>query len=1566
MRRSTRRVGVAVATASLLFGSTIGLSGAALAATAAAAGTSGAAGSGQPDATSTGVSANAQVPSGAVMVVLADQLASTPASSAHVTQRRSLASSQQDQVLASAGISSQGVKHFTLVNGFATTVTPAQALKLSKDPRVKSIVPDATSTVPNPTSPTDPVTGTQNAAPTKKGLNNLKGVSPQSSTPAKPSTPSQQTCTSDPKKPMLEPEALSAIKANSTDGSDSAAKYATGKGVKVAVMAEGIDPSAPDYKRPDGTSAIVDYQNFSGAPEATVQYGDEIFGDASSIAAQGSVVHYLSKWVNIAHALPEGCNIKIKGVSPGASVVALNVVGGDGGDDATTPSYATASVVAQAIDYAVTVQHVDILSESIGANAIPDQSARNAVQQFNDAAVAQGVTVVASTGDAGVTGTLGDPAVDPLVIGAGATTTLRAYQQIGFAGTLFSKGTWLNGNISSFSSGGFGQSGNLPVLTAPGDTGWAACTDKTDKPGCTDLNGQPASMELFGGTSQSAPFIAGVSALVIQAYRDGHRGVAPSPAQVRQILTGTATDIGAPGQQQGAGQVDALAAVKLAKTFGNAKGAASNALLVKQDQVQVSGAPGQTVSKTVTVTNQSAKDAVIAPSVKSLQPISKPANVTTAIAADGPAFLNQGGVKTTYKTAKFTVPKGVDQYAFRFSYGAKGSEPSQPDYASVSMALISPSGQFAGNTRPQSGTSILGPSRYGRFDIVHPAAGQWTAVFMSAPSLKNEGGATPVPVPAYAGNIEYQATMNHWVNAGSVSAKKVTVKAHSSAAFSVSTKLPNASGDSTVTTFLGAPKGYSAPVIPVSQRVLVNLGAKGGSFSGTMTGGNGRGGAPAQQDTFAMNVPSGLDTMQVKMAFPDAYKTQVLRASLVDPNGMLQGAQSNVTLKHAGSGAYLSVDKPIPGQWRIVVTQVSVTFGRSVTSPYTGTVSFNDSGVGSSDLAAMKSSSPTLTTLPVGQQTPVTINLTNNSGVEANYVIDPRTATMEKIQYPAIKVSMPTPAGDLLGNLRVGPQTSRVDVTAVAPAAVQAQLTGPGALTGLGGMSAVGSASPLINGSSSSTASLSTRSGQMTMGPYGAAAGSVGPFGAEGAPHVQATITPTLYTAGFDRSVSTETGDIYLNELDGLAGGKLIEVAPGATVKVTALIDPRASLGSTVSGRINVVQFGNNGLSALIAPYVYANDMVVQSFDYHFKVGAAQNQIKGTVTGLDNVALPGVKVDAFDANNTLVQSQLSVADGSYALGGLTAGKPYRVCFDSSTLDSSLSYKPICYKDVTWDGTAVPAAATSVTAPAAGSPLTGIDANLPTSGNVTGVVTDPAGNPMPNVLVMYTDKAGALQAAQGVPTDASGSYTFKGLSSDPVICVFGGLSAPSTANPRGLITECGGQTWGLSPDLTGLPANASKVALKAGGSVSYNVQLRAGGTVTGTIKNPDGTPAAGASVVALDAKGGDYGPIGIYTDADGKYEVPGIAENAVTICAVMGQATTATCAPNKPYPGESGPPPAGSVYVTIPSGTTAAGPDFALLPASVVQPGAAAAAQAKKLEQSTPLAKAMDKLKAAAK
>ena len=286
-------------------------------------------------------------------------------------------------------------------------------------------------------------------------------------------------------------------------------------------------------------------------------------------------------------------------MAPGASLVGLNVFGQ--AEDAYD------SVFIEALNYAINHDHVNVVNESFGDNPFPDSASLDLTELANDAAVKAGVTVTVSSGDAGPTNTIGSPATDPHIISAGASTTYRAYAQTGI-GDITAPGVkgWIDNNISGLSSGGFAQNGATVDVVAPGDLNWALCTaNPALYQDCTDFDGNGSPVELQGGTSEAAPLTAGTAALVIQAYRKAHNGATPSPAVVKQIIVSTAENINAPGDQQGAGMIDAYAAVLAAKSYHVSK-TTGHALLESATQLNAVGEPGTTEKFTETLTNDGA------------------------------------------------------------------------------------------------------------------------------------------------------------------------------------------------------------------------------------------------------------------------------------------------------------------------------------------------------------------------------------------------------------------------------------------------------------------------------------------------------------------------------------------------------------------------------------------------------------------------------------------------------------------------------------------------------------------------------------------------------------------------------------------------------------------------------------------------------------------------------------------------------------------------------------------------------------------------------------------------
>ncbi len=569
-----------------------------------------------------------------------------------------------------------------------------------------------------------------------------------------------------PAHPQLNPEALFPIHAVQANASG-----ADGAGITVATIADGLDPANPDFQRsaayatsasPTG-SAVVTEVDFSGDPSTVPTPGGEMFLDASSIGAQGNTPYDISKYVYSTdpRPLPPNCDIRIVGDAPGANVLALKVFSEN--NDTTTSSFL------QAINYAVD-HGAKVINESFGSNNFPDLAA-DVTRQADDAAVAAGVTVVASSGDAGVTGTIGSPGTDPNVLSVGATTTLRGYEQTTLGGVNVpgASGRIVNNNISSFSSGGFSESGRTVDLVAPGDLNWALCSSNvTLFTECTNFSGTAGSpVQLTGGTSESSPLVAGAAADVIQAYAAAHGGTDPTPAVVRQILMSSATDVHAPASQQGAGLLNIAAAVKLARSIKVGK--PGGGILVNPGQINVQQNTGASASRTLTVTNTSSKPVSVKLSTRALTDqvadhsgtfCMQPGTPTAACPANTGVFTIWSGVSEVFQKVTFHVPHTARPSRLNFS-----SDFQLTDQTSLMhVALLEPNGAYAGYSNSQ------GLADFDNIQVANPPAGKWTAVFFT---VVNSGTADI----GTSGPIQWDANVSQFAPAGAISPSSLTLAA---------------------------------------------------------------------------------------------------------------------------------------------------------------------------------------------------------------------------------------------------------------------------------------------------------------------------------------------------------------------------------------------------------------------------------------------------------------------------------------------------------------------------------------------------------------------------------------------------------------------------------------------------------------------------------------------------------------------------------------------------------------------------------------------------------------------
>jgi len=1130
----------------------------------------------------------------AVIVVLRDQLAATPADRSHLRERAAAAVRSQDDVLSRLGPGGSDVKHFTTGNAFAVTVNARQERALAADPLVAAVVPDTQVAVAPPGAAQSPGAVAGGAAPrVRRGA---RPGSPSRSAPAAPppaidagapAAVSAAACSSDPSRPQLEPEALQTMHARSDDPTarTAAALGVDGSGVKVGYIADGINPANRGFVRPGGGSAIVDYEDFYGDGPNAPTGGGEAFGDASAIAAQGGTTYDIAAFSNPkVVSYPGGhCYIRVVGVAPGSSIIALKA------GSELLPN----SAILQAIDYAVTTAKVDVLNESFGANVYPDAGARTTIQLFNDGAVKAGVTVTVSTGDAGITGTIGNPSTDPLVISAAASTDFRLYEQTGYAlATRFGSGGWADSNVSALSSGGVTTYGRTPDLLAPGEADWALC-DSSTYPGlsgspaprffnCTGFNGKPSDIQPFGGTSESAPMAAGVAALVIQAYRKAHGGASPSPALVKQLLTSTTRDLGLPGEEQGSGLIDARAAVEQALSYKASTptsfGGSPQAVL-DTNQLTLTGHPGATVTGTVTATNGGTAPLTLAPSTRRLASLSSQQQTVPISAGSAQSTpYPTSAAPWVYTKATFTVPTGADRLGAAIAWPS-GAVPGGTGPV-VRMSLFAPDGSFATNTRPQGGAY---PANYGFVDVRRPPAGTWTAV------LYTPAGS------GFTGDVQLETTTQRALLVGVVSAPVITVPAGASRPVTVRLPTPSVGGDTTYVLSIGSSGGHQSAV-PVVVRSLIDTTSGAGTFAGSITGGNARGGAPAESFSYAFDVAAGHQDLAVATTLAGDAR-DLLETVLVDPHGEVPSVNTNARATAAGASlanglsAQNVVADPVPGRWHLIVLVQNPVTGNELREQFTGTVSFDRIQVQAPGLPR----SP-LTTLKAGRASTLTVRVTNRGAAPEAVQLDPRTSVLQSLQLaPQLAGStldLPLSVDNLseVPFYLIPPGTKDVSLTSSSTVPAQVELSSP-----TGGIDVLGDLRSAQGGSTVSTASVHESTGTVGLGLWGAYVQQIGPYTDSGAPAGTSVLSASALTQGFDAAVSSTVGDPFTAAVDPTAGaGSAIVIAPGASTALTLKINPTAAPGSTVSGVLNVVTaptstavFTTTGEVLASLPYAY-------------------------------------------------------------------------------------------------------------------------------------------------------------------------------------------------------------------------------------------------------------------------------------------------------------------------------------------------------------------------------------------
>ncbi len=297
----------------------------------------------------------------------------------------------------------------------------------------------------------------------------------------------------------------------------------TGRGVTVAIVDTGVYPH-PDLVRPrNRLRAFADLVEGRRWPYDDNGHGTHCAGDA----------------VGNGHA----SGGRYRGPAWEADLVGVKVLGKDGGGAASTVMAGIQWCLDHRDRYGIRV-----ISLSLGGPAsLPYRE--DPLCQMVERAWEAGIVCCVAAGNAGPDDrTIQSPGIDPKVITVGAMDDRRTAERADDA-------------LASFSSRGPTPEGvTKPDVVAPGVDviSLRAPNSFLDRSARAARHGD--AYALLSGTSMATPIVAGVAALLLQ------RNPSLTPDQVKAILKETAEDRGYPPDAQGAGYVDAAAALARALT----------------------------------------------------------------------------------------------------------------------------------------------------------------------------------------------------------------------------------------------------------------------------------------------------------------------------------------------------------------------------------------------------------------------------------------------------------------------------------------------------------------------------------------------------------------------------------------------------------------------------------------------------------------------------------------------------------------------------------------------------------------------------------------------------------------------------------------------------------------------------------------------------------------------------------------------------------------------------------------------------------------------------------------
>lgn len=340
-----------------------------------------------------------------------------------------------------------------------------------------------------------------------------------------------------------------------------------GRGVSVAVIDSGVDPTHPSFKLPDGSSKIVRnlkstcLDESSSATNCIVDLPPIVDTDALSVGGHGTHVTGIA----VGNDVQLSGGPVVRGAAPGAKAVvistgaALFIIGADAALNWVLENHRApcgAGVPASVCP------PIKVINNSYGPSGGGAFDPNSVTVKLQRALAAEGVVTVWANGNDGGDGSANlsnPPGMDPTP----GVLSVASYndQETGTR----------NGAVSDFSSRGLAtDSSTWPDISAPGENITSSCRlylvicstglKPQNGPGLLDVG----TFNTISGTSMAAPHIAGIVAQMFQARPNA------TPADIERALKASAFKYGSGYQQvgpytssfdKGTGLVDVVAAV---------------------------------------------------------------------------------------------------------------------------------------------------------------------------------------------------------------------------------------------------------------------------------------------------------------------------------------------------------------------------------------------------------------------------------------------------------------------------------------------------------------------------------------------------------------------------------------------------------------------------------------------------------------------------------------------------------------------------------------------------------------------------------------------------------------------------------------------------------------------------------------------------------------------------------------------------------------------------------------------------------------------------------------------